>query len=320
MLKGEPLTHFFFSVSIASIQYFVYNVHRVGGEKMNKMEVKARAKINLTLDILNKREDNYHNVKMIMQTVELYDTLYLQKNSTGIEIETNLPYLPVDQTNLAYKAAKLFFEKTNIYGQGIKIKIQKNIPVSAGLAGGSTDAAAVLVTMNKMYKTGLVTEQLMELGRQLGADVPYCILGGTVLAEGIGDMLTLLPPMPESIIVLAKPPISVSTEYVYSRVNVDEILIHPDTEGVINAIYNKDIIGIAKRMYNVMENITAKEHTIINRIKNIMMGNGALGAIMSGSGPTVFGIFEHDISAQKAVSKLRIITKDIFVVNTYNSV
>ncbi len=287
---------------------------------MNKMELKARAKINLTLDILNKRADHYHNVKMIMQTVDLYDTLYLQKKNTGVEIETNLPYLPVDQRNLAYKAAKLFYEKTNIYGQGIKIKIEKKIPVSAGLAGGSTDAATVLLAMNKMYKTGLNTEELMELGRQLGADVPYCILGGTVLAEGIGDMLTLLPPMPESIIVLAKPPISVSTEYVYSCVDVDNILIHPDTEGVINAIYNQDVVGIAKRMYNVMEKITAKEHSIIYRIKNIMLGNGALGAIMSGSGPTVFGIFEHEISAQKAVSKLRTMTKDIFVVNTYNSV
>ncbi|MDK2801703.1 MAG: 4-diphosphocytidyl-2-C-methyl-D-erythritol kinase [Clostridiales bacterium] len=286
---------------------------------MNNMEIKARAKINITLDVLNKREDGYHNVKMIMQTVDLYDTLYLEKIDQGIEVKTNLRYLPVDEKNVAYKAAQLFFNTVNIKDTGIKINIHKKIPVAAGLAGGSTDAAAVLIAMNRMFNTGLSTEQLMEMGKQLGADVPYCIMGGTALAEGIGDILTLLPSMPTAIVVLAKPPISVSTAQVYGKLNVQNITTHPDTESVINAIYNQDIIGITKGMYNVLEAVTAKEHRIVNRIKNIMLGSGAYGSIMSGSGPTVFGIFGNEVSARKAVNKLKTIASDIFVVNTYNS-
>ncbi len=191
--------------------------------------------------------------------------------------------------------------------------------MAAGLAGGSTDAAAVLIAMNKMFKTGLSNEQLCEMGKQLGSDVPYCIIGGTALAEGRGEILTLLPAMPSAKIVLAKPPFSVSTPDVYGKLDIKGITNHPDTEGTINAIYNKDIIGISQRMYNVLETITARDHDIINRIKNIMLGNGATGAVMSGSGPTVFGIFEHEVSAQKALGKLRRIVKDIFLVNTYNS-
>lgn len=286
---------------------------------MNNMEIKARAKINITLDVLNKREDGYHNVKMIMQTVDLYDTLYLEKIDQGIEVKTNLRYLPVDEKNVAYKAAQLFFNTVNIKDTGIKINIHKKIPVAAGLAGGSTDAAAVLIAMNRMFNIGLSTEQLMEMGKQLGADVPYCIMGGTALAEGIGDILTLLPSMPTAIVVLAKPPISVSTAQVYGKLNVQNITTHPDTESVINAIYNQDIIGITKGMYNVLEAVTAKEHRIVNRIKNIMLGSGAYGSIMSGSGPTVFGIFGNEVSARKAVNKLKTIASDIFVVNTYNS-
>lgn len=286
---------------------------------MNKMEIKARAKINLTLDVLSKRPDGYHNVKMIMQTIDLYDTVYVRKGGSGIHVRTNLPYLPVDDKNIAFKAARLFLDTMGIVKDGVEINIQKKIPVAAGLAGGSTDAAAVLIAMNKMFNAGLHTEQLMKMGRQLGADVPYCIMGGTALAEGVGDILTLLPAMPTTIVVLAKPPISVSTEHIYSRLNVDHIVAHPDTEGAINAIYNQDIVGITRRMHNVLEAVTVKEHRIVNRIKNIMLGSGALGAIMSGSGPTVFGIFEHEVSAQKAVNKLRMIVKDIFVVNTYNS-
>ncbi|WHH61711.1 4-(cytidine 5'-diphospho)-2-C-methyl-D-erythritol kinase [Petroclostridium sp. X23] len=283
------------------------------------MEIKARAKINITLDVLSKREDGYHNVKMIMQTVDLYDTLHLEKTDSGITVSTNLPYLPTDKRNIAYKAAQLFFSTLNIDTAGIKINIHKRIPVAAGLAGGSTDAAAVLIGLNKIFKTELTTDELKVLGGRLGADVPYCILGGTALAEGIGDVITLLPPMPNTIIVLAKPPVSVSTAYVYGKLNVEGITIRPDTEAVINAIYNKDLMGITKGMYNVLEAVTTKEHRIINRIKNIMLGSGALNAMMSGSGPTVFGVFDHEVSARKAVNKLRTIVSDIFVVNTYNS-
>ncbi|MGE4282421.1 MAG: 4-(cytidine 5'-diphospho)-2-C-methyl-D-erythritol kinase [Clostridia bacterium] len=285
---------------------------------MNKIEIRARAKINITLDVLNKREDGYHNVKMIMQTIDLYDTLQLEKVENSIKVSTNLSYLPIDDRNIAYKAANLFFSTLNI-NPGIRIKIHKKIPVAAGLAGGSTDAAAVLIALNKMFKTELTIEQLQEIGKKLGADVPYCILGGTALAEGIGEIITLLPPMPSTIIVLAKPPVSISTAYVYNKLNVEGISTRPDTESVINAIYNKDIVGIAKGMYNVLEPVTTKEHKMINRIKNIMLGSGALNAIMSGSGPTIFGIFEDEVSARKAVDKLRVMVSDIYVVNTYNS-
>ncbi len=286
---------------------------------MSRLKIKARAKINLTLDVIQRRNDGYHDVKMIMQTVDLYDTLVLDKGFSGIQIITNLSYLPVNEKNIAYKAAKLFFDKNNIINSGITISIKKRIPVSAGLAGGSTDAAAVLIAMNKIYKTELSTEELCELGKQLGSDVPYCIIGGTALAEGRGEIITRLPPMPTATIVLAKPPFSVSTPSIYGKLDVANITNHPDTEGAINAIYNKDINGIAKRMYNVLENVTAREHDIINRVKNIMLGNGAIGSIMSGSGPTVFGIFEHEVSAQKTIAKLRRIVKDIFMVNTYNN-
>ncbi|NLY42779.1 MAG: 4-(cytidine 5'-diphospho)-2-C-methyl-D-erythritol kinase [Clostridiaceae bacterium] len=283
------------------------------------MEIKSRAKVNITLDVVNKRDDGYHNIRMIMQTIDLYDVLYLEKIAHGIELKTNLPYLPVNKKNIAYKAARLFFDTLGIENEGIRINIKKNIPVSAGLAGGSTNAAAVLVAMNKMYGTGLKTEQLMEMGKKLGADVPYCILGGTALAEGIGDVLTPLPPIPNMLMVLAKPPVSVSTASVYKQLNINTIMARPDTEGVIHAIYNQDVKSIAKGMYNVLEEVTAKRHPVINTIKRIMLDSGALGAIMSGSGPTVFGVFEDKVSARKAVSRLEKVASDIFIVNTYNS-
>ena len=286
---------------------------------MNNIEIKAKAKINITLDVLNKRKDGYHNVKMIMQTVDLYDMVYLKKIDRGIQITTNLNYLPVNNKNIAYRAAELFFERTNIHNAGIHIDILKRIPVSAGLAGGSANAAAVLIAMNRLFDTGLQTEQLMEMGKSLGADVPYCIIGGTALAEGIGDIITLLPPMPTVTVVLAKPPFSISTASIYKKLNVDNIVTRPNTEAVINAIYNQDIKGIAKEMYNVLEPVTSKNYKIINRIKNIMLGSGALGAIMSGSGPTVFGVFENDIEARRAFNKLKTIVNDLFIVRTCNT-
>ena len=287
---------------------------------MRKMEIKARAKINLTLDVLRKRPDGYHDVKMVMQTVDLYDVLTLQSNQNGrITVHTNLPYLPTGDKNIAYQAAQMFFEHTTITNKGLHIDISKNIPVAAGLAGGSTDAASVLIALNSMYEIGLSISELIKMGKQLGADVPYCIMGGTALAEGVGEVLTSLPPMPRAVVVLAKPPISVSTEQVYKQLDINKITNRPDTEGAINAIYNGDLMGLTKRMHNVLEAVTAKEHRIINRIKNIMLGSEALSAIMSGSGPTVLGIFEHEICAQKAVTKLRKIVKEVFVVNTYQS-
>ncbi len=284
------------------------------------MEIKARAKINLTLDVLRKRPDGYHDVKMIMQTVDLYDIIKLNCNQNGyITMCTNLSYLPTGNKNIAYQAAQVFYEHTAIKNEGLHIDIYKNIPVSAGLAGGSTDAAAVLIALNSIYETRLSESELMHMGKQLGADVPYCIMGGTALAEGIGDVLTRLPAMPPTTIVLAKPPISVSTLQVYKQLQLDRIVNRPDTDGAIDAIYNQDIIGIAKRMHNVLEAVTAKEHRIVNRIKNVMLGSEALNAIMSGSGPTVIGVFGNDICAQKAVMKLRKIVKEVFVVKTYQS-
>ncbi|MBC7765377.1 MAG: 4-(cytidine 5'-diphospho)-2-C-methyl-D-erythritol kinase [Hyphomonadaceae bacterium] len=280
------------------------------------MEIKARAKINLTLDVLSKRADGYHEVEMIMQMVDLYDTIQLEKAESGITLSTNLPYLPNDSGNIAYKAAQLFFEKTGIM-PGVSIHIQKQIPVAAGLAGGSSNAAAILIALNELYEASLTTQQLKEMGKTLGADVPYCIVGGTALAQGIGERLTILDNAPSMFVLLAKPPISVSTAWAYGQVNVDEITVHPDTNRVIQAIEQGNLKEIANNMYNILEPITAKRHPIIKRIKQIMLDGGALGAMMSGSGPTVFGLYQNAYDAEQAKDKLALLVKDVFVVSQY---
>lgn len=260
---------------------------------MNKIQLKALGKINLGLDVLKRREDGYHEVKMIMQTVSLCDELELKKSwKEGIKVQTNLYYLPTNENNLVYKAAQLLMEEFDIR-DGISIQLKKKIPVSAGMAGGSSDAAAVLWGMNQMYGLGLSCKDLMERGVKLGADVPYCILRGTALAEGIGERLTVLPPIPKCYLLIAKPGVNVSTKYVYENLHANDLKAgqHPDVDAMIEALKEKDLAALSSRMGNVLETVTVSAYPVIDRIKKCMMSAGALGAMMSGSGPTVFGIF-----------------------------
>lgn len=254
--------------------------------------LKALAKINLGLDVLGKRDNGYHDVRMVMQTIYLYDNVTLTKTEeAGIQLETNLFYLPVDENNIAYKAAKMLMDEFEIKG-GVRITLEKHIPVAAGMAGGSSNAAAVLVGMNRLFSLGLNQEQLMERGVVLGADVPYCVMRGTVLAEGIGEVLTPLSPLPKCYILIAKPGISVSTKVVYEKLDAEIITNHPDIDGILEGLENQDIHKIANSMGNVLERVTIEDYPVIETLKQAMKEAGALNAMMSGSGPTVFGIFE----------------------------
>lgn len=272
---------------------------------MERMELKALGKINLGLDVLGKRENGYHDVRMVMQTVHLYDQVVLTKKETeGIQVETNLFFLPVDENNLAYRAAKLLMEEFDIR-EGLHIMLDKRIPVSAGMAGGSSNAAAVLYGVNRMFHLGLSMKELQERGVTLGADVPYCIMRGTALAEGIGEELSELPACPKCHVVLAKPGISVSTRVVYERLDSLKSYRHPDINGILEGLECQDIRKVASSMGNVLENVTIGEYPIIEEIKNTMKDQGALNAIMSGSGPTVFGLFEEKGAAVAAANKIR---------------
>ncbi|MFQ9932842.1 MAG: 4-(cytidine 5'-diphospho)-2-C-methyl-D-erythritol kinase [Lachnospiraceae bacterium] len=276
---------------------------------MEVVRTRAHGKINLGLDVLRKREDGYHEVRTIMQRVGLYDGIEIQcLGNLGamrhIGIETNLKYLPANENNLAYRAAELLMDEFGIT-ESIHIKIRKMIPVAAGMGGGSADAAAVLKGINRMFDLHLTEAELMERSIKLGADVPYCVMGGTALAEGIGEILTPIPPMPECIIVLAKPSISVSTRIVYGNLNVDEIKNHPDIDGMIDSIYRNDLRGMAGRLGNVLEEVTVAEYPVIGEIKQIMLNMGALNAVMSGSGPTVFGVFDDVYIAKNAYMALK---------------
>ena len=238
---------------------------------MDELAIKALAKINLGLDVLRRREDGYHEVKMVMQTIHLYDQLHLKKIESGIHLETNLGFLPVDESNLAYRAARLMKEKYQIE-EGIDIRLNKRIPVAAGMAGGSTDAAGVLYGINELFNLGIKRKELMELGVQIGADVPYCIMRGTALAEGIGEKLTSLPPMVKCPVVIAKPQVSVSTKYVYENLKLDEHTQHPDIDALIQNIRTKDLPAIAGSMGNLLETVTAKKYPEIEKIKRTDAG------------------------------------------------
>ncbi len=269
---------------------------------MNSISLKAYAKINIGLDVTGKLPDGYHLVKMIMQNIDLYDEVVLTENASGdIRLDMNVDFLPTDERNLAYKAAKLMKEDFGI-DRGIDIYIRKNIPAAAGMAGGSTDAAAVMTGMNKLFDLNIDRNILMEHGLKLGADVPYCIMGGTALAEGIGEKLTQLSPCPDCYVLVAKPDISVSTAYVYTNLVLDDTTVHPDIDMVRNALESGDIRTAAKNMGNLLENVTQKEYPVIAEIKHIMDDNGALGSLMSGSGPTVFGLFDDYGTASECLA------------------
>ncbi|MBR0398254.1 MAG: 4-(cytidine 5'-diphospho)-2-C-methyl-D-erythritol kinase [Eubacterium sp.] len=273
--------------------------------KEETMQLRSMAKINLALDVTGKRPDGYHDVRMIMQTICLYDEIELErKNTPGVHMESNVPFLPVDGRNLAVRAADILLKAFDIQ-EGVGIKLNKRIPVAAGLAGGSSNAAAVLVGMNRLFSLGLSEDQLMQYGLQLGADVPYCIMRGTALAEGIGEILTPLPEIPPCHILIGKPPVSVSTKYVYEHYDVAENVKHPDVDGMMQAIYNGSLDGIVSRMENVLEQVTVPAYPVIEEIRRLMLSYGAAGARMSGSGPTVFGIFEDRKMAEKAAEALR---------------
>lgn len=288
---------------------------------MDKMELKALGKINLGLDVLGKRPDGYHDVRMVMQTIYLYDQITITKRKeSGIGLSTNLFYLPVNENNLAYRAAKLLMDEFEIRS-GVDIFLEKHIPVAAGMAGGSSNAAAVLYGINRMFDLGLSMEELMKRGVSLGADVPYCIMRGTVLAEGIGEILTPLPPMPRCQIVVAKPPVSVSTKMVYEKIDSRRIVEHPDIDGIIEGLKEGDVTEIASCMGNVLEQVTVEEYPVIDKIKKLMNEGGAKGAMMSGSGPTVFGIFTEKSLAKKAALKIREagLAKQVYVTNVHNA-
>lgn len=272
---------------------------------MLELNLKALAKINLGLDVLRRREDGYHEVRMIMQTIRLYDKIQIRKlPKPGIEVTTNLYYLPVNENNLVYKAAKLLMDEFKIT-EGVHIGLKKHIPVAAGMAGGSSDAAAVLFGVNRMFRLGLSRQQLMERGVKIGADVPFCILRGTALAEGIGEKLTSLPPAPKCPVLIAKPPISVSTKMVYENLKLDENTVHPDIDAVISAIEAGDARAMAEHMGNVLESVTCVRYPVIGQLKDIMVRYGAMNAMMSGSGPTVFGLFPDRRTARTALLEIR---------------
>lgn len=287
--------------------------------------LKAYGKINLGLDVVRKREDGYHEVRMIMQTVRVYDQIDLRRSrDPGIRIETNLYYLPNNENNLAYKAARLLMAEFEVK-EGLDIEIRKFIPVAAGMAGGSSDAAAVLFGVNKMFSLGLTVEQLMERGIKLGADVPYCVMRGTALSEGIGEILTPLPPMPQCRVLIAKPPISVSTKFVYENLKLGRLRPgeHPDIDQMMGAIRDQDVYAVAKNLGNLLETVTIPAHPVIRDIKEKMRELGALNAIMSGSGPTVFGLFTSPAAAQNAYEQMRYgsessLVKQVYLTSFYN--
>lgn len=268
---------------------------------MEKLKYKARAKINLALDVCRRLENGYHEVRMVMQTVDLYDELEFQRREDpDIILSVNSrDYLGDLENNLIFRAAKLMKQRYNIQ-QGVEIRLKKNIPVAAGMAGGSTDAAATMLAMNEMYDLGLTREQLMEQAVSLGADIPFCIMGGTALAEGIGEKLSQLPAPPGASLLIVKPPIMVPTKWVYERLQLDRLARHPDIDGMIGALRQHDLKGIALRMENVMESVTESEYPVITDIKKMMKGNGAMNALMSGSGPSIFGVYLEEAAARAA--------------------
>lgn len=288
---------------------------------MNDISVKALAKINLGLDVVRRREDGYHEVRMVMQTIHLFDRLEISRNDSGrITMETNLSFLPTNENNLVYKAAKLLQDEFAIK-DGVHVWLHKYIPVAAGMAGGSTDAAAVLYGMNRIFELGLTKEQLMERGVKIGADVPYCIMRGTALAEGIGEKLTKLPPMVKCPVLIAKPQISVSTKFVYENLKLNDNTIHPDIDRLVADIKEGDLIRIAADMGNVLETVTIPEYPVIAEIKENMMQNGAVNAMMSGSGPTVFGLFADESTAVKAYEAMKEsnLAKQVYLTSIYNN-
>lgn len=292
---------------------------------ISHLRLKAHGKINLALDVLGRREDGYHEVRMIMQTVGLHDRIDIYRTAEpGIRLKTNLFYLPDNEQNLAYKAARLLMDEFGVK-EGVSINLRKFIPVSAGMAGGSTDGATVLFGVNKMFDLGLSTEQLMERAVKLGADVPYCLMRGTALSEGIGEKLTPLPPVPQCQVLIAKPAVSVSTRGVYESLDAMKLMPedHPDIDGMLDAIRRQDLREVAGKFGNVLELVTAGRYPVIGQIEQVMKDCGAVNAMMSGSGPTVFGLFTSPAAAESAYEELRFggsssLAKQVYLTNFFH--
>lgn len=285
---------------------------------MKIIKKKAYAKVNLALDVIRKREDGYHDVKMIMQNLNIFDELefFLDEESgtRSIIIETNREDIPTDKRNLIYKAIDIMFDEYDINAD-IRVKLTKNIPVEAGMAGGSTDCAAAIRAVNELFNLNLDEEEMMKIGVKLGADVPYCIMARTALSEGIGEILTPVNPLPDCYVVVAKPPVNVSTKMVYEGLNIKDMKSHPRVDDMVLALSERNLYKTAECMENVLETVTVKLYPEIEKIKDIMKEKGALNAIMSGSGPTVFGIYDDITSAQGAAEYLEknAYSKEVFV-------
>ena len=274
---------------------------------------KAQAKINLTLDALYKRPDGYHEVEMVMQTVDLSDHLtFTEREADEIALSCTAPYIPLDERNLVYQAAKLMKETFGVQ-KGIHIHIDKRIPVAAGLAGGSSDAAATLRGLNKVWNLGQSLDQLAELGAKIGSDVPFCMYGGTAVAKGRGEIIERLPNTCPMWVVLVKPPIAVSTAEVYGRLRTDEIEEHPDTQAMVEALSRGDLKAICQHMGNVLEKVTFAMHPEVERLKSQLLKFGAPGAMMSGSGPTVFALVEREEKALRICNALRGFSREVYL-------
>ncbi|HWR62017.1 MAG TPA: 4-(cytidine 5'-diphospho)-2-C-methyl-D-erythritol kinase [Clostridia bacterium] len=284
---------------------------------MNTQTGKAAAKINLAIDVLRKRPDGYHDVSMIMQSVALYDTITVRALKGEIRVTSNTDKIPADRGNIAYRAAEYLKMKYNVK-EGVLINIEKTIPVAAGLAGGSTDAALTLKLLNRAWNLKLSKSEILDAGKKLGSDVPFCIQGGTALAEGLGDKLTPLPGIPECLILLAKPPVSISTKEVYEGLVLEDIKKRPDIKEMSRCIEKGELEGIAGNMCNVLEAVTIKKCPQLAELKEKLLEYGALGSMMSGSGPTVFGIFKDSASAYNAYDHIKDMVNEIFVVKTIN--
>lgn len=286
---------------------------------MNSIDLKSRAKVNLSIDVLGKREDGYHLVEMIMQTIDLYDKLKITEiEENSILIKSNSLDIPLNEDNIMYKAVNLLKNQFNIE-KGIEISIEKNIPVAAGMAGGSSNAAAVLVGLNKLWNLGLSENELKDIGLKLGADVPFCITGGSALAEGIGEELTNIKGLPEGLnILVCKPNIFVSTKEVYQSLNMDKVKRRPKNKELIDALQKEDVKFISENMVNVLEEVTSLKYSEIGQIEDIMIKNKALGSMMSGSGPTVFGLFDNKDCAIKAKEDLQAKYNQVYLVKSSN--
>lgn len=284
---------------------------------MNKICLKARAKINLNLDVVDKREDGYHVVEMVMQQIDLYDNVTLTKRDHGIEIQTTCDYINDDQSNIAYKAADLLMQHHDEI-TGVSIHIEKLIPVAAGLAGGSSDAAAVLIGMNQLFELDLSQEALMAYGLQLGADVPFCIMGGAAIAKGIGEELTAIDGLKDQWILIAKPPISVSTKEIYSNYLVEYIREERPFEALLEAIKDQDITKLSSLMFNSLEAVTFSRYKIVEKIKRKVQETGAVATMMSGSGPTVFGLYKNYEKGHKALKHIKKLYPQTYLVKSYN--